>query len=63
MEGGYLVQYRTDAGLIDIEHEIDELEELQDIVERSPSFYAIDRIEIRYAFSKGTETIEETLAA
>ena len=53
-----IIWYRTDAGLIHVAHEIEELEELHDIVECGPSFYAIDRIEVRYALSKGTETIE-----
>jgi hypothetical protein len=30
--------YRTDAGLLDVEHHFDEIEELAEIVERGPSF-------------------------
>ena len=54
-----VIYYRTDLGLIDIEHEMEELEELQEIVERGPNWFALDRIEIRHAWQKGTETIEQ----
>lgn len=53
--------YLTDAGLIDIEYQIEELEELNDIVERGPSWFALDRIEIRLT-SPLRRTIEATLA-
>jgi hypothetical protein len=53
------IYYRTDAGLINIELEMDELEELQEIVERGPNWFALERIEVRHAFQKGTETIEQ----
>jgi hypothetical protein len=53
------IYYRTDSGLIDIEHQIEELEELQQIVERGPNWFALDHIEIRYPHSAGTETIEQ----
>ena len=54
-----VIYYRTDAGLIDVEHEMEELDELQEIVERGPDWYALDRIEIRHAWQNGTETIEQ----
>lgn len=53
--------YLTDVGLIDIEYQINELEELGDIVERGPSWYALDRIEVRLA-DPARKTIEATLA-
>ena len=53
--------YRTDAGIIDVEHEIKELEELQEIIERGPSFGAIDKIEVTYNWGDG-KTIEQCLA-
>jgi hypothetical protein len=41
------VYYRLDAGLLDVTHDIEELEELQMLVERGPHWDTIDRIEIR----------------
>lgn len=39
------IYYRSDAtGMVDVEHGIEELEELQDIVERGPDWNSIDRI-------------------
>lgn len=38
--------YRTDSGLVDVEHEIRELGEIELIVERGPHWDTIDRIEI-----------------
>ena len=40
------VHYRTESGLVDVEHDLEELEELQDLVERGPNWDAIDRIDI-----------------
>jgi hypothetical protein len=56
-----VIYYRTDAGLVDVQHEFEELDMLHSIVERGPSFYAIDRIEIRTA-TPSTQTIEGALA-
>lgn len=42
------VYYRTDAGLVDVEHLIEELDMLHDLVERGPDFHTIERIEIRH---------------
>jgi hypothetical protein len=53
--------YRTDAGIIDVDHEIDELSDLHDLIEQGPSWYSLDRIEIRTAIQTG-QTIEATLA-
>jgi hypothetical protein len=41
------VYYRLDAGLLDVTHEIEELEELAALVERGPNWFTIDRIEIK----------------
>lgn len=42
-----VIYYRSaDLGLVDVEHGIEELEELQDIVERGPDWNTIDRITI-----------------
>ena len=48
--------YRTDSGLIDVEHILEELEELQEIVERGPDWYAMERIEIRLVHDEGETT-------
>src|SRR5208337_3450514 len=42
-----------------LEHAMEELGELQEIVEHGPNWYALDRIEIRHAWQNGTETIEQ----
>lgn len=52
--------YLTDVGMIDVEWELEELDELPRIVERGPSFYTIDHIEIRHT-SSVRETIESAL--
>lgn len=40
------VHYRMEAGLVDVQHDMVELEELQDLVECGPDWDTIDRIEI-----------------
>jgi hypothetical protein len=56
-----VVWYRTDAGLIDVEHQIEELDMLHDLVESGPDFHTIDRIEIRHTENPcPTETIESS---
>ncbi|MBB4642323.1 hypothetical protein [Rhizorhapis suberifaciens] len=40
------VHYRTENGLVDVQHDIEELEDLQDLVERGPNWDAIDHIHI-----------------
>ena len=56
-----IVFYRTDAGLIEVEHDYDEIGDLHDFIEKGPSFCCIDRIEIRYCGEK--MTIEQSEAA
>lgn len=54
------VYYRSAAGLVDVQHDLLELDELQDLVERGPNWDTIDHIDIVRA--DGTEqklTIEE----
>lgn len=56
------IYYRTDGGILDVTHAIEELEDLHDIVEAGPNFYAIARIEIVLAdpsFPKPGLTVEE----
>jgi len=47
--------------LLQVEHALEELSLLNGIIEDGPSFYTIDRIEIRTAASS-TMTIEQSLA-
>lgn len=57
------VWYRTDEGLIDVEHVFEELDMLHNLIERGPDFYAIERIEVRHTKNPTpTLTIEESLA-
>lgn len=58
------IYYLSDAGLIDVDHDLEEIEELQDIVERGPDWHTIDRIEVRLArrvFDKLTLEQAETI--
>lgn len=41
-----VLTYRTEAGLIDVQHDIDELHELQDLVERGADWNALVDIHI-----------------
>lgn len=38
-----VVHYRSDSGLVEVPHDIEELAELQDLVERGPDWNAIER--------------------
>jgi len=40
------VFYRTELGLIDVDHDIVELDELADLIECGPDWNTIDRVEI-----------------
>jgi hypothetical protein len=52
--------YRGQLGLIDVTHEIEELEDLQDIVEQGPHWDTIERIDIlRIAPTFDKLTLEE----
>lgn len=54
------VHYRTEAGLCDVTHDLLELHELHDLVERGPHWDAIDHIEIVRADGRERElTVEE----
>lgn len=52
------VWYRSIKGLIDVEHQFEELDMLHMLIERGPNFYAIDRIEIRLLRNDMPITIE-----
>ena len=41
--------YRTDAGLIDVDHDFEEIADLHGLVEAGPDWNTIDRIEVRLA--------------
>lgn len=43
------IYYRSETGGVDVEHDIEELEELHDIVERGPDWHAIDKIVVTLA--------------
>lgn len=40
------IHYRTDIGIVDTEHDIEELEDLQEIVERGPHWDTVAMIKI-----------------
>lgn len=43
-----VVTYRTNNGPVDVEHEIEELEDLHDLIERGPDWNTIVSIVITY---------------
>ena len=56
------ITYRTERGLMDVDHAVMELGEIETLVERGPSFEAIERIVAVYAFGTTTKTIEQAAA-
>lgn len=40
------VFYRTELGLVDVQHDLGEIEELQDLVEAGPHWDTIEKIQI-----------------
>lgn len=40
------VHYKTDSGLVDVTHDLEEIDDLHDLVERGPHFDTIEKIEI-----------------
>lgn len=56
------IYYRSETGGVDVDHDIEELEELHDIVERGPDWHTIDKIVVTLARRVGDEiTLEEAL--
>lgn len=54
------VYYRSENGLLDIEHGIEEIDELHDIVERGPDWNTIEQIVITLDRKSNADmTIEE----
>lgn len=56
--------YQTQSGPVDVHHDVEELEELQDLIERGPNWYAL--IEIRITLNHGDAvpmTVEEAETA
>lgn len=58
-----VIYYRTDNGSVDVEHGIEELEELQDIVERGPDWNTVERIVVTLDRKTSESlTVEESLS-
>jgi hypothetical protein len=54
------VYYRSASGIIDVQHDMLELDELHDLVERGPHWDCIDRIEVVRADGRNRAlTLEE----
>jgi hypothetical protein len=53
------IYYLSDAGIVDVDHDFEEIEELHDIVERGPDWHTIDRIVVRLAQRFDKLTIEQ----
>lgn len=50
--------YRSDAGLVDVEHNIDELHELAALIENGPDWNTLDHIRIELNDRAERPTIE-----
>ncbi len=58
-----IIRYHTDSGFRDIQREIEELEDLQEIVEAGPNWYAIKGIVITHIRRVAeTRTVEQAAA-
>lgn len=58
------IYYRSETGGVDVEHDIEEIDELHDIVERGPDWNSIDKIVVTLARkSDDRMTIEKAVRA
>lgn len=56
-----VINYRTDSGVVDVHHDLEELEELQNLVERGPDWNTIVDIVITLQRrSNDVMTVEES---
>ncbi|WP_296101214.1 hypothetical protein [uncultured Agrobacterium sp.] len=44
-----VAEYRSDAGVVDVEYAIEELDELHDLIERGPDWNTLIRITVTFA--------------
>ena len=51
------VCYRANASLIDVEHDLDEIADLHDLIERGPHWDTIELIEVRRVNHNASETL------
>jgi hypothetical protein len=49
-----VVGYKTDSGVVEVHHDIDELEEIQMLVERGPDWNTITEITITWRSGRTT---------
>jgi hypothetical protein len=57
-----VVGYKTDGGVVDVHHDIDELEEIQMLVERGPDWNTVTEITITLAIRSHDDlTVEQSL--
>ena len=54
------ITYRTDAGPLPVEHDIEELHDIHDIVERGPDWNTITSIKIRLRAPIYRDTVEQS---
>lgn len=59
MRWNVIIWYRTAKGLNGVEHDVEELAEIEAMVERGPDWRAIDRIEITLQRFDQKLTVEE----
>ena len=57
-----VVYYRSDNGPVDVEHDFDEIADLEEAIEAGPHWAAIDRIVITYQGCDEQLTVEQAAA-
>lgn len=55
------VYYRTSLGIVDVQHDIEEIDMLHDLIELGSNWLAIDRIEIRLTRDDGVTVADVTV--
>lgn len=58
-----IIEYRTNAGPVDVEHDIEELDELQELVERGPDWRTMIRCTVTLAENTEANLTVEQAAA
>jgi hypothetical protein len=56
-----VVGYRTDNGVVDVHHDLEELGEIEKLVERGPDWNTITEIVITLAIRSYDVTVEQSL--
>lgn len=55
------VTYRTRRGPLIVDHDVEELYELHDLVERGPDWATIENVYVTYSSNRPSVTVEDAL--